>query len=167
MHLAPRLAKIAMTGSLAAFALLVAFNNLTDYGSNFLFVRHVLSMDTTFAGNRLLYRAIEAPLAWHLSYALIIAGEAATGIVLTAATVALSRALRAEGRVFERAKMLVHLGVMLGFLVWFSGFLVIGGEWFAMWQSKIWNGQEPAFRFFLTMIAVLVYVAQRDDVPAA
>lgn len=151
-----------MTGCLAVFALLVAFNNLTDYGSNYQFVRHVLSMDTTFGGNALLYRAVDAPLAWHLSYAIIIALEAATGLVLLAATLSMLRALRAEAMVFERAKTLVHAGVALGFLLWFGGFLVIGGEWFVMWQSRIWNGQEPAFRFFLTMIAVLVYVAQPE-----
>ena len=46
--MAPRLAKVAMTLSLAAFALLVAFTNVTDYGGNWPFVQHVLSMDTTF-----------------------------------------------------------------------------------------------------------------------
>ena len=51
LQAASRIAKIAMTSCLAMFALLVAFNNLTDYGSNYQFVRHVLSMDTTFAGN--------------------------------------------------------------------------------------------------------------------
>ena len=40
------------------------------------------------------------------------------------------------------------IGTTLGFLVWFTGFLVIGGEWFAMWQSATWNGQEAAFRFY-------------------
>ena len=39
-----RYAKIAMTLALAAFAFLAMLNNLTDYGSNFAFVRHVLSM---------------------------------------------------------------------------------------------------------------------------
>ena len=35
-----------MVASCALFALLVAFNNLVDYGSNYKFVR-ILSMDTT------------------------------------------------------------------------------------------------------------------------
>ena len=42
-----RLAKIAMVLCLAAFAFMVTFNNITDYNSNFEFVKHVLSMDTT------------------------------------------------------------------------------------------------------------------------
>ncbi|MGI4745541.1 MAG: DUF2165 family protein [Janthinobacterium lividum] len=164
---AARSAKIAMTGSLALFALLVAFNNLTDYGSNYRFVRHVLSMDTTFAGNALMYRALDMPVMWHVSYVIIIIGELATGIVLSMATVALMRAWRSDAASFDRAKTLVHAGVMLGFLVWFTGFMVIGGEWFAMWQSRIWNGQDPAFRFFVTMLLVVIYVSQPEPVCVA
>src|SRR5262249_53275394 len=43
-----RLAKIAVTAALAAFALIVAYDNVFDYNSNYQFVRHVLSMDTIF-----------------------------------------------------------------------------------------------------------------------
>jgi predicted small integral membrane protein len=42
-----RYTKIAMILALAAFAFLTVFNNITDYRSNFNFVQHVLSMDTT------------------------------------------------------------------------------------------------------------------------
>jgi predicted small integral membrane protein len=47
-----RIAKLVMVGCLALFALLVAFDNLTDYDTNYAFVRHVLSMDTTFPETR-------------------------------------------------------------------------------------------------------------------
>jgi predicted small integral membrane protein len=45
-----RIAKITMIAALAAYALIVAYNNIVDYGSNYEFVSHVLSMDTTFEG---------------------------------------------------------------------------------------------------------------------
>ena len=32
----------------------------------------------------------------------------------------------------------------MGHLLYIVGFLVVAGEWFAMWQSKIWNGQATA-----------------------
>jgi predicted small integral membrane protein len=38
----------------------------------------------------------------------------------------------------------------------------IGGEWFGMWMSSTWNGIESAFRFFITIIAVLIYVVLPD-----
>ena len=39
-----RLVKTAMVASTALFALLVAYNNLADYNSNYEFVRRTLSM---------------------------------------------------------------------------------------------------------------------------
>ena len=47
-----------MAASMAAFAGLVAIDNVIDYGTNFSFVEHVLSMDTTFTTNTLRWRAI-------------------------------------------------------------------------------------------------------------
>ena len=50
-------------------------NNTTDYNSNFQFIRHVLMMDSTFSGNRGMWRALNSP-AWHtMFYLLIIAWE--------------------------------------------------------------------------------------------
>ena len=58
---------------------------------------------------------------------------------------------------FNRSKGLVHLAALAGFLVWFLGFMAVGGELFLMWQSETWNGQEPAFRFYVTILLVLIY----------
>ena len=48
-----RLAKLLMVAALAAFAFLVTYDNIVDYGANYQFVQHVLSMDTTFPDNTL------------------------------------------------------------------------------------------------------------------
>ena len=47
--------------------------------------------------------------------------------------------------------------------MWFFGFMVVGGEWFQMWQSPMWNGQEAAFRFYMTILVVLIFVNQPDS----
>jgi predicted small integral membrane protein len=160
--IAARLAKLAMVASIAGFALIVTFDNVTDYAANFAFVQHVLSMDTTFPNNALLHRAINSPVAWHAAYILIIAAEGLTAAFLAVGAVALWRSFGSGAAEFDHAKRFSIIGVTLAFLVWFTGFMVIGGEWFAMWQSKIWNGQEAAFRFYLTAIAVLLFVNQPD-----
>ena len=74
-----RIVKIVMVGSLALFAGLVTFDNLIDYETNYAFVRHVLSMDTTLPGNALMHRSIASPSLWRAAYALIIAGEGRDG----------------------------------------------------------------------------------------
>ena len=55
------------------------------------------------------------------------------------------------------AKRFVYVATALGFLVWFLGFMVIGGEWFAMWQSQTWNGQEAAFRFYAAVLGAGIH----------
>ena len=161
--MAVRLVKTVMVASLAMFALLVAYDNLIDYGSNHAFVRHVLSMDTTFPDNMLKHRAIGSPALWTAAYWLIIATEALTGILLGLAALRLLTSIRGRAREFNAAKTLAVLGVGAGFLLWFLGFMVVGGEWFAMWQSKAWNGQEAAFRFYATLLLVLIFLNQPDS----
>jgi predicted small integral membrane protein len=161
-----RYSKIVMCLCLAAFAFLVAFGNVTDYGSNFAFVQHVLSMDTTFPGNALMYRSITNPSLWSAGYWLIIFGEALTGLLFLIAALHLWQARNAGGEAFNKAKKFAVIGTTMGFLVWYFGFMVVGGEWFAMWQSSTWNGQEAAFKFYITMLAVLIYVVQPDSDPS-
>jgi predicted small integral membrane protein len=155
--------KALMVAALALYPLLVVFGNITDSQSNFVFLQHVMSMDTTFPGNALMYRAVTAPALQHLAYALIIALEAATGLVLAWGALALWRARKASAGEFAAAKRWTAIGGFLGFLVWFVGFLVIAGEWFAMWQSAHWNAQEAAFRFVVPIVLVMLFVLQPEE----
>lgn len=160
--MAGRFAKIIMCLALGLYAGIVSVDNLVDYGANYAFVQHVLSMDTTFAGGLVRSRAITDPTLWRLAYGAIIAGEAVTALLFAAAAMALWRARRAKAERFHAAKRWAYAAATAGFLVWFLGFEVIGGEWFVMWQSPRWNGQEAAFRFYMTILAVLLFVNQRD-----
>jgi predicted small integral membrane protein len=158
-----RLSKAVMLLGLSLFAFLVTFTNITDYDSNFQFVRHVLSMDTTFEGNAAMYRAIENPTLWHLGYWGIILGEGLTFLFLFLGGLHLIKARNASAAEFHAAKGTAMIGATFGFLVWFVGFMAIGGEWFLMWQSEIWNGQQAAFRFYMSILVVMILVMQRDD----
>jgi len=46
--------------------------------------------------------------------------------------------------------------------MWLIAFLAIGGEWFMMWQSHTWNGQEAAFRNFAVVALVLLILFQPE-----
>ena len=156
-----RLAKVAVTAALAMFALIVAYNNVVDYNSNYQFVRHVLSMDTTFPESVLRSRAIDSETMWRAAYALIIATEAVIGLLLALGAGVLLFRLRAPGGAFNRAKLWAIIGLTLGFCLCF-GFAVVGGEYFAMWQSKLWNALDGAFRIATTMLPALVFISLPD-----
>jgi len=160
--MAIRAVKIVLVAAIALFATLVAFGNMTDYGTNFVFVQHVLSMDTVLEFSTIKYRAITNPVLHHAAYAAIIATEVAVAALCWVGTFALLRQLRADARTFNRAKILAIAGLMLGFLLWQVGFMSIGGEWFGMWQSRQWNGVPSAFRFVVTILGVLIFLALPD-----
>ena len=93
-----RYAKIITSLVLASFCLLVTFDNITDYGTNYLFVQHVMIMDTTFPGNALMYRSTTSPELWRAAYAAIIAAEGITGILYLAGAIRLFQARNAPPR---------------------------------------------------------------------
>jgi predicted small integral membrane protein len=161
--IAIRAAKAATVAAIALFASLVTFGNLTDYNTNFVFVEHVMSMDTIFPFSTIKYRAITDPALHRLAYALIIAAEAVIAVLCWIGALMLVRAMRADAVAFNRAKTFAVVGLTLGFLLWQVGFMSIGGEWFGMWQSQQWNGVPSAFRFLMTIIAVLIFVAMPDQ----
>ncbi|AWB33586.1 DUF2165 family protein [Orrella marina] len=157
-----RATKSLFVAAIGLFATLVAFGNLTDYGSNFEFVRHVLLMDTIFPESSIRYRSVDAPWLHHLGYWIIILMEALVALLCWIGAYRLYRFRRADARTFNRAKGTAITGLALGFLVWQVGFMTIGGEWFGMWMSDQWNGVESAFRFVVVILLVLVFLVMRD-----
>jgi predicted small integral membrane protein len=150
-----RSAKIALVAATAFFYALVVFNNVTDYASNYQFVHHVLLMDSTFAENRAMWRAIH-PLWIHAAfYDSIIVWEGVSMLLTGAGAVQLLWALRRSPKEFQYAKRLAVAGLTAGLLMWLVAFLSIGGEWFLMWQSRNWNGQDAAFRMFVIEAVIL------------
>jgi predicted small integral membrane protein len=156
-----RFVKIVLVALAGLYAAVAAFNNITDYGSNFQFVAHVLRMDTTFPDNALSWRAISSPALQHAAYALIIATETAVAALAFNGVLAMWRS-RFEPAMFNRSKRLAGLALTLGICLWFGGFVIVGGEWFLMWQSAEWNGVESAFRIAAFFSIVLLFLTAED-----
>ncbi|HXY58669.1 MAG TPA: DUF2165 domain-containing protein [Methylocystis sp.] len=150
---------VACTGVLMA---IVSFDNIFDYGTNFACVQHILAMDTLGPDTAFTWRAITSAPLHHLAYALIIGTELAAAALCLAGTTKLYRARASDGRVFDAAKGIAILGLVVAFSLYFLGFMAIGGEWFEMWRSQGWNMQEAAFRFIGAIGIVLLLVAQSD-----
>src|ERR1700693_5924634 len=76
--MALRVSKAVLVFAIALFYTILVLNNITDYGSNYEFVRHVLMMDSTFPGNHDMWRAVNSPLVHTVFYIGIIAWESVT-----------------------------------------------------------------------------------------
>ncbi|HWK37909.1 MAG TPA: DUF2165 family protein, partial [Hyphomicrobium sp.] len=58
-----RTAKVLLVLMIGLFSLLVGLDNIVDYGTNYAFVQHVMSMDTVFPTSTLTWRAVTSPAA--------------------------------------------------------------------------------------------------------
>jgi predicted small integral membrane protein len=139
-----------LTGTLALYIGLVAFGNITDFGTNQAFVQHVLAMDTTFKDDDLMWRAVTSEGLQNAAYVAIIVWETVAALVLVAGTWFWARGAHGRGRQWAT------YGLLMLMLLFGAGFIAIGGEWFAMWQSKDWNGLDAATRIFLISGVVLL-----------
>ncbi len=156
-------AKTSLVLAVAFYYTLVVLNNTTDYASNHQFIRHVLMMDSTFPNNSAMWRAINSPSIHTLFYVTIIAWESFTMILCWWGGIKLARNIKAPAATFQQTKNIAITGLTLSMLMWFVAFLTIGAEWFLMWQSQTWNGQEAAFRMFTVVGVVLLLLVQKDD----
>ncbi|MGP4000743.1 DUF2165 domain-containing protein [Streptomyces sp. 8N706] len=146
------LASTLLIATVALYIAIVAFSNMTDFGTNQQFVRHVLAMDTTFKDEDLMWRAIESRALQDAAYVAIIVWETVAALVLLYATYRWIR------RDHHRARRVSTLGLLMLMLLFGAGFIGIGGEWFAMWQSADWNGLEGAIRVFTLSGVVLLVI---------
>jgi predicted small integral membrane protein len=129
---------------LALDMLLVLLGNVTVGHVNEEFVQHVMSMDTTLGDPKLMWRAVHSHAIHHFAFLAIILWQFATACVLTAASIAWLLATRRLP--VTKARSLSTIGLVMWEVLFVLGFMTIGGEWFAMWQSALWNGQDAAFR---------------------
>lgn len=159
--IATRVSKLVLVAAIAFTCTLVVVGNVVDPGPNLEFVRHVLAMDTIEPAT-IRDRAITDAGLQMAAFVLIVAGEGLTALALWIGAARMLRALKAPAARFNAAKAWAVAGLTLGLLVWQTGFMGIGGEWFGMWMSKTWNGLDDAFRFVAILLGVLIYVALPD-----
>ena len=135
-----------MTGGLTVLCSLIAVGNIHDPETNFQFVQHVLSMDTVLPLSVMASHALRIPMLWTAGFWLIVIGKERQR--------SCSRSERSSyfaPEILRRGTFITPSGSFslaagCAFLIWFVGFITVGGEWFAMWQSQVWNGQQAAFR---------------------
>ena len=159
-----RISKCLLLFSVAFFYTLVVFNNTTDYNSNYQFVRHILQMDSTFPGNHGMWRQLDQPIIHPIFYISIILWETVTAILCWWSGIRMLRAVAQTSARFQQAKALGIIALTLGMLMWFVAFLSVGGEWFLMWQSRTWNGEEAAFRMFVVLGIILLYLTMPEPI---
>jgi predicted small integral membrane protein len=157
-----RLIKILFGATIGLYMSIVCFNNITDYNSNFQFVRMVSGMSEVFSKEKTGWRSINNDTLHHIMYLCIIACELTIAILAITGTFKMIKKLNSGAAEFNQSKKLLIMGLSLGVILWFGVFITVGGEWFLMWQSKNWNGQNTAFLLCICFLLFLIHLNQRD-----
>ena len=144
---------------LALYFILVIIGNLTDYGTNFAFVEHVMRMDTTFNSENMMWRSIDSNIFHHLFYWIIILTEILAAIYLGIGGL---KILNKNKLIQSKGRKISLKGLFVSMILWFGYFITIGGEWFLMWQSETWNGIGSAFRMFTISAILFIALLHKD-----
>lgn len=158
-----RLIKIIFGASISLYMLIVCFNNIFDYNSNFQFVRMVSSMGDVISYEKTGWRSISSETLHHIMYVFIIVWEIMIAILTMIGVLKMIKKRKSSSVEFNQSKKLLLTGLSLGVVLWFGMFITIGGEWFLMWQSKNWNGQSNAFSLCICFLLFSIYLNQRDE----
>jgi len=158
-----RIAKLVSVLAIGFMSLLVLIGNTTDYYTNYHFVEHVMKMDTTFANSNIHYRSVHNSALFHATYIFIILIESLMSVCCLWGSWLLFKNLRSDAAIFHRAKNWSVAGLIIGIIIWFFGFEVVGGEWFSMWQSAMWNGLASAERIVSFLVLTLILLQLKDE----
>ena len=119
-------------------------------------------MDTIFPNTSIDYRSIQEPYMHHIAYIIIIIFETLTAILCWIGAYKMFQHRFDSSKTFQQSKNCAIVGLTVGFLTWQVGFMSIGGEWFGMWMSDVWNGIQSAFMCFMTFFGVMIYISLQD-----
>ncbi|CAI8710681.1 MULTISPECIES: DUF2165 family protein [Pseudomonas] len=154
-----RYSKVILMAYISFFGLLVMYSNMTDYSSNYEYVGHILSMDTTLVNPNIRYRAIESPILHHRIYWFIITMEVTWTVYCLIGTFHLLRKINASSQEFHEAKKFSIIGLLTAIFIYYVCLQTIGVEWFDMDTSQAWNAKDWARHIVDFSLPLLIYIA--------
>jgi predicted small integral membrane protein len=122
-------------------------------------------MATTFPGDTVGRRSAHDLVLRRAAFGLILVGESLFAAAHTIGAAALI-GTRHTGHPASQPGRQLLIGTVFGFVVWLLCFMLIDGDWVAIWQSHPWNPQWAAFRFYATLLAAGAIIALRRRQPA-
>jgi predicted small integral membrane protein len=158
-----RYSKVILMTYISFFGLLVMYSNFTDYASNYEYVGHVLSMDTTRENLNLSYRAITSPMLHHRIYWIIITLEVIYTAFCLLGAYHLYRNINASSKNFHEAKKFAIIGLLIAMFVYYICLQVVGVEWFNMDESQTWNAKDWARHIVDFILPLLIFIAIRIE----
>lgn len=139
--------KAIVVATVALFFSLIAFNNLTDFETNGQMIAHILKLESVH-NETIAWRAIENTSIHLWVYWMFIIAEIITAVFCWMGCI----------RLLSGHTQTATLGLLFGFLIYMVGFVVIGSEWFNLWQSDLSNGQIKGLLYSILLLGCMLFV---------
>ena len=149
-----RVLKCLMLFSCALLITLVFADNMTTYDINFDYIQHIMSIDDTHKHKNMLWRAVTNPLWHHICYIFIIVLEGIASALLWFGSYDLFR---------HNSKSWAQVALLFTLILYILFFFVIGSQWFASWQSTLWNAKTAAFPFIMLFAVTYLIINSHED----
>lgn len=162
--MAIRYLKIILVFFVGLQALLYFADNIINWGSAVHHVSYVLGME----GHEI-YSASLLPPVTHVALVttvllVILLGELLVGVLSVKGAWDLWKVRKAGADSFNAAKNYAILGTGMAMVVWFGGFIVLGGALFQMWQTQLGDASlDGSFVYTVTAGLILLIVNQPDS----
>lgn len=145
------------------FGVIYALQNVVNAEAAFGHIQFVLSgQEHNVYGSSIGFFITSPALTW-LAVVIIFASELLTGAVLLKGAYHMWAARRATAREFSSAKKWALIGAGLGITVWFGLFILVGGGFFNMWQTRVGDSSmNGSFQIFGAMALCLIFLNQPD-----
>ena len=158
-----RYSKVILMAYISFFGVLVMIHNFTDYDSNYTYVAHILSMDTTEHNVNLRYRAITSPILHHRVYWLIITLEVTFSAFCMLGAYQLLKNINASSEEFHEAKKFSIMGILVAIFIYYVCLQTVGVEWFDMDTSQSWNAKDWARHIVDFIFPVMIYITLKVE----
>lgn len=158
-----RYLKIALVALLGLQGLLWVAGNVANWDAGVATVAYVLGMQEHAAYGAHIIPPVTNTALVTLAFVIILIGEFSVGALALKGAWDLWTARSDSAQVFNAAKTYAILGAGLAIIVWFGGFMVIGGALFQMWQTQIGAGSfADAFKLAAMGGLILLFVSRSD-----
>jgi len=158
-----RYLKIVLVAFVGLAGLLFVAGNIANWDAGLGLVGYVVSMEGHEIYGSHIFPPVTNPALVTLAFLLILAGESLVGVLSLMGAWDLWSARNGGADAFNASKTYAVLGTGMAVVVWFGGFVVIGGVLFQMWQTEIGHGSfADAFIFAAAGGLVLLIVSGPD-----
>ena len=159
-----RYLKIILVVFVGLTGLLFVAGNTANWSAGRELVAYVLSMKDHEIYASHIFPIVTNSRMVTIAYLLILTGELLVGVLSFKGAWDLWRVRKGSAETFNAAKKYSILGTGMALIVWFGGFIVIGGVLLQMWQTQIGAGSfHDSFIFAVSGGLVLLFVSIPDS----